>query len=125
MAEPVYDIREDLGKVRLLINDVAAPWVFQDDEVQAFLDLEGGNIKRAAAQAIDTNADNELLATKVLRTKDVDADGAKLADALHKRAQLLRDQADRDDESGDAFYVDVIDLDPAPEHVELTQYPVY
>ena len=67
MADPTYTFvpTDDVGKVRLLINDVAAPWVFSDEEISAFLALEGGSVKRAAAQAIDTNADNEALASKV------------------------------------------------------------
>lgn len=111
MADPTYDFvpTTDVGRVRLLTNDTSAPWVFSDEEVQAFLDLEGGNVKRAAAQAIDTNADNEALASKVLRTQDLSTDGAKVADALRKRAQALRDQALVDEEA-DAGYFDIIDV---------------
>jgi hypothetical protein len=93
----------DAGAVRLLLNDVGAPWVFSDAEIDAFLTLEGGSIKRAAAQAIDTNADNEALASKVLRTQDVQTDGAKLAAALHARADSLRAQA-TDDEEADGYF---------------------
>jgi hypothetical protein len=94
------------GAVRLLVNDVdeASP-VFTDEEIAAFLALEGGIVKLAAATAIDTNADNEALASKVLRTQDLSTDGAKLADALHKRAEALRAQYFSDD-----FTFDVIDL---------------
>lgn len=101
MPDPTYDIATDTGKVRLLINDVSAPWVFTDTEIEVFLDLEGDSLKRAAALAIETNADNEVLATKVLRTQDVQADGAAVSGALLKRAALLRSQADRDDDEGD------------------------
>lgn len=93
----------DRGMVRLLLNDVASPWVFTDNEVDAFLALEGGSVKRAAAQAIDTNADNEALASKVLRTQDLQTDGAKLAQALHQRAESLRAQA-VDDEEADGYF---------------------
>lgn len=102
------DPSTDAGKIRLLLNDVdAANPVFSDAEIQAFLDLEGGNVKRAAAQAIDTNADNELLASKVLRTQDVATDGAKLAQVMHQRAQALRAQADTD-EAAEGF-VDIVE----------------
>jgi hypothetical protein len=94
------------GGVRLLVNDVdeASP-VFTDEEIAAFLTLEGGIVKLAAATAIDTNADNEALASKVLRTQDLSTDGAKVAEALHKRADMLREQHFSDD-----FTFDVIDL---------------
>lgn len=101
---------EDL--VRFLVNDPkledGTP-VFSDDEISGYLQLEGGNVKRAAAQAIDTIADNEVLASKVLRTQDVQTDGAKIADALRKRATALREQADRDDElSDDGAFFEII-----------------
>jgi hypothetical protein len=75
----------------------------------AFLDLEGGNVKLAAAQAIDTNADNEALASKVLRTQDLSTDGAKVADALRKRAAALREQVLAEDDG----YFDIVDLGPS------------
>lgn len=107
-----YVISTDRGKVRLLLNDVDQDTaVFTDDEIDAFLALEGDNVKRAAAQAIDTNADDQALASKVLRTQDVTTDGAKVADALRKRAAALRAQADKDDdESDDSAYFEVIDF---------------
>lgn len=98
-----YDLTTDLGMVRLLLNDVDEDTqVFTDDEITAFLTLEGGSVKRAAAQAIDTNATNEALASKVLKTQDLSTDGAKVADAMRKHADRLRAQADREDEESDA-----------------------
>lgn len=87
------------GMVRLLLNDVdEAALVFTDPEIQAFLDLEDGSVKLAAAQAIDTNATNEALASKVIKDHQISTDGAKVADAMRKQAQSLRDQvADSDD----------------------------
>ncbi len=111
-----YDPETPEGQVRLLLNDVDASPVFTDDEITAFLAIEGGNVKRAAAQAIDTNADNEVLASKVLRTQDLQTDGAKLADALRKRAQSLRDQAIADEQAEGYFeIVDTIPRDCRPE----------
>lgn len=104
-----YDPASDAGKVRLLLNDVGDPWVFQDEEIAAFLDLEGG-VKRAAAQAIDTNATNEALASKVLRTQDLQTDGAKVADAMRKHAAALRAQADREDDVADEGFFEVVDV---------------
>lgn len=118
-----YNPATDAGKVRLLLNDTAAPWVFQDAEIEAFLALEGGNVRRAAAQAIDTNASNEALASKVLRTQDLQTDGAKVADALRKHAAALREQADVADAADDAYF-EVIDLGTTcPDVPERTQTP--
>ena len=105
----------DIGKVRLLLNDtddanVNGGLVFTDLEIQAFLDLEGGAIKLAAAQAIDTNASNEALASKVIKSQDLMTDGAKLADALRKHAAVLRDQHYQ--ALDDDFAFEVVDFDP-------------
>lgn len=120
------EVASQIRLVRLLLNDVAAAdsgeRVFSDVDIVDFLTLEGWNTKRAAAQAIDTNADNEALASKVLRTQDLSTDGAKVADALRKRAAALRDQADReDDESDDGAYFEIVPgRTPRP---ELTGIP--
>lgn len=92
------DFTIPVGQVRLLINDVneTTP-VFSDNEITAFLTLEGDVVKRAAAQAIDTIADNEALVSKVIKSQDLSTDGPKVADALRKRAAALRAQADKDD----------------------------
>ena len=106
MADPTYDPATDPGRVRLLLNDIPAGAppvaVFSDAEIQAFLDLEGGSVKKAAAQAIDTNATNLVLAMRV-------------------HADRLRQQAVQDDEDGDGFYFDVVDLVDGT-NPELTEY---
>jgi hypothetical protein len=114
------DFTTDEGKVRLLLNDVDENTpVFSDDEITAFLALEGGNVKLAAAQAIDTNADNEALASKVLKTQDLSTDGAKIADALRKRAAALRAQvADEAEDSDDGFFFGIVE--PEQSRPELT-----
>lgn len=99
-------VPDDIDRIRLLLNDVDEETaVFQDEELQAFLDMEGGAVKLAAAQAIDTNADNEALASKVLRTQDLTTDGAKLAQALHQRAQRLREQHEAEVDGVGAFEI--------------------
>lgn len=100
MAETpfTYDVSTPVGQVRLLLNDIDPDTaVFDDDEITAFLTLEGSVVKRAAAQAIDTNGDNELLASKVLKTQDLATDGSKVQAALHARAEALREQAANED----------------------------
>lgn len=92
-----YDPATPAGVVRLLVNDVAAPWVFNDAEITALLTLEGGSVKRAAAQAIDANAGNEALASKVITTESISTNGAALANAMHALAEGLRTQAVRDE----------------------------
>lgn len=104
--------------VRLLINDVDREHaVFTDAEIDAFLTMAARAYKLAAAQALDTIADNEALTSKVIRTQDLQTDGPKVADSLRKRAQSLRDQHDADLEDDGGFF-DIVDPSPGvwPEH---------
>lgn len=124
MPDAAFDPTTDVGKVRLLLNDVQTNgYVFNDAEVQAFLDIEGGNVKRAAAQAIDTNADNEVLASKVITTQDVQTDGAKVAAAMHTRAESLRAQALADEE-GEGYFEIVDTTTDRWTYDELDQVPL-
>ena len=92
-----YNLSLDNGKVRLLVPDSNEnSYIFEDEEIDAFLAMEG-NVKRAAAMALETIASNETLVLKVISLLDLTTDGAKVADALLKRAKLLRDQAEQDD----------------------------
>lgn len=99
-----YDLNTDVGKVRLLIPDSQSDaFLFEDSEIEAFLALETG-VKRAAALALETVASNEAMVLKVIRLLDVQTDGAKVADALLKRAARLREQADADDLAMDGSF---------------------
>lgn len=91
-----YDLSVDRGRVRLLISDVdvqtPANQVFTDDEIDAFLDLEG-SVRLAAALALETIARNEVMVSKVMRVLDLQTDGASVARELRFQAKELRDQA--------------------------------
>jgi hypothetical protein len=83
--------------VRLLIPDRDRQFLlFTDAEIGGFLTLEGG-AKKAAAAALEVMASNEAMVSKVIRTQDRATDGAKVSDALLRRAAELRRQADEDD----------------------------
>lgn len=122
-----YDPTTDRGRVRLLLTDIDAPTgVFTDAEIDAFLALEGNNVKRAAAQAIDTNADNEALASKVLTDHQLKTDGAAVANALRARAKTLRAQADNDDaKSDDGAYFEIVPTNGTGCAPELTGEPAW
>lgn len=104
-----YDPTTDAGRVRLLITDTSDDEdvrLFADDEIDTFLLLEGSNVFRAAALALETVAVNEALVLKVIRTLDVQTDGAKVAESLLKRAALLRTRAlDDIEDAADDFAV--------------------
>lgn len=104
-----YDPSTDPGRVRLLITDTSddpSVQLFVDDEIGTFLTLEAGNVFRAAALALETVAVDQALVLKVIRTLDVQTDGAKVSDALLKRAVMLRARADDDiEDAADDFAV--------------------
>lgn len=112
-----YTLAEPIGQVRLLIPDrIESEAIFQDEEISGLLALEAGVVKRAAALALETISSDEVLVQKVIKTLNLQTDGAKVADALLKRAAALRVQArteaeaaadDDDDGSG---YFDVAEV---------------
>ena len=113
----VYDPTTDIGKVRLLANDrnaalLAAETTFASDaDITAMLELEAGNIKRAAAQLIDTIADDEAMVQKYIKTNALETDGSKTAKVLHERAGALRAQADKEEaQNGDEHDAEMFDI---------------
>lgn len=109
-----YDPTTDLGRVRLLISDTATDDVslqlYQDAELDAFLAMNNG-VKRAAAAALVAIAGNIAQVDRVVRTQDLQTDGAKTAEALRALAKSLRDEADRDDDDGDDGNLVLVDFD--------------
>jgi hypothetical protein len=108
-------------QLRLLIADVATDEtkrILSDQDVTDFLELNAGNVKLAAADALDAIATSEVLVAKVIRTQDLATDGAKVAATLQARAASLRNQAVAEDP--DADYFDLSGGDCVPEH---TNYP--
>ena len=112
------DYSTAIGQVRLLIPDVeqlentqnpsATPeYLFNDAQIQAFVSLYAGNVKRAAAQAKLTLATSEALINKVISTYDFKTDGAKLGAELREQAKMLMAEADKDalEDSYDTFIV--------------------
>jgi len=92
-----YDVTTSVGQVRLLIPDRVTPnQVFENEEIEAYLALKGDDIRCAAAAALETIAADQALVLKVMTLLDVHTDGARVAEALLKRAMMLREQAEAD-----------------------------
>lgn len=117
-----YDVTTPLGRVRLLINDTSADPVFADTDVAAFLEMEDGHVKRAAALAYEVIAGDEALASKVIRTQDLATDGPKTAAVLLQQAQRWRDQADKTDDDADEGFFAIVPMAGAHHAPELTQH---
>lgn len=92
-----YDLNTDIGKVRWRIGDKYVDNViFDDEEIEVALLFEENNVKRAAAQCLETIAADQVLVLKVIKTLQLTTDGAKVAAELRANAKLLRDQAEID-----------------------------
>jgi len=76
--------------------------ILLDADIQAFLDLEGGNIKLAAAQALDTIASSEAMVQKRITLLDLTTDGPATANALRQHAKELRRQVEDEISATDA-----------------------
>jgi hypothetical protein len=100
-----YVLTENVGRLRALIPDSnSSSYIFEDDELDLFYTLEGSSLKRATALALETIASNEVMVLKVIDLLDLSTDGAKVSDALLKRAALLRAQANDDDVASDGAF---------------------
>lgn len=108
------DYATDLGRVRLLLADVdEANLVLDDGQIEAHLAIEGGAVKLAAASALEAVARSEALILKVIRSQDLQTDGAKLAAELRASAALLRQQhAAEAVTAADDGGFSIIDYDP-------------
>lgn len=99
-----YDPSTPVGQVRLLCTDRPPPvqagpydWtnvVFDDSEIQAFLTLNNGVVKLAAAQALDQLASSEAYIQGKVVLENLQVDGTVLAAALKAQAAELRRQYD-------------------------------
>jgi hypothetical protein len=106
------DYLTSVGETRLLIPDTAVDadldYLFSDTQISALLRLYNDNVKRAAAQAKDIIATDQVLLLKVVKTDDLAVDGAKVAAELRAQAKALRDQADYDIESEVFDYFQIV-----------------
>lgn len=108
-----YQPTTDIGKVRMLIPDrVEASAVFSDEEIQAYLDMNDSNVRRAAAEALETIASDEAMTLKVISTLDLSTNGASTSDALLRRVALLREQANEADAGEEGGMFDYAEMTP-------------
>ena len=95
-------------QIRLLIPDNQDEQVFTDDEIDAFFDLEG-DVRRAAAQAMDTIANSDIMIYRHVEIMDVIVDAVSAGKELRYRADVLRKQAAAKDEWTSVSFHDVRD----------------
>ncbi len=117
---------ETLLQLRLIIADTdSANELLTDEQLEAFYNLTGGNVRLAAADALEAIAVSEVLVSKKIQTQHLQTDGPAVAEALRKLAatqrQLAADEADADDEG----FFDVVDTVTSCRRPEHTNYQVW
>ncbi|MGC0237282.1 hypothetical protein [Arthrobacter sp. SD76] len=128
MSEPIYDggtpdsefsttdgaidYTTPAGQVRLYItdtDDTPANRLFTDEQLTVFLNRNGDNVYRAAAQALRVIAASEVLVSKVIRTQaGTSTDGAKVSAELRALAAEYDAQANADDSAAVEGFFDVV-----------------
>ena len=89
-------------------------YLFTDSQIQAYLSVNKDNVKRATADAIEALATSEALISKVIKTEDLQTDGAKVANALLVRSRQLRNSAKEDEGTDAAEFFRVVPFRPRP-----------
>jgi len=99
-----YDPKTDLGYVRLLISDVGGAdgnsFLFEDEEIQAFLD-RAGSVGIAAATALRAIASNEAQVQKRITFLELKTDGAAVSKELRELADKIEAQAEKTEDDAE------------------------
>lgn len=89
-----YDPTTVLGKTRLYAQDtVTANAIFTDEELNAFLTINGNNVFLAAADALDIIAANQAYVLKVISNNGLSTNGPAVAASLRETAKTWREKA--------------------------------
>lgn len=95
----------DLEIVRLLVSDVGGEsgkdFLYTDEEIEAFLTINGGDVRRAAAEVLRAMAANEAMVQKVITFLQLKTDGRATAEALLKAAESLDARAAKAEAEGE------------------------
>lgn len=114
-----YDLSTDVGKIRLLIPDnkeyastdsFEPGYVFEDDELQVFFDMEDSLVRPAVALALDTMASNEVFVLKYIETMDLKTNGPAVAKEMRARADALRAQQAQAESREDGGSFDIAEM---------------
>lgn len=121
------DFGSTVGKIRALIPDVERvdyedrgeeEYMFSDAHLHSLhaisVGSEMGRIYRAAASALRALAVSEGLIQKVIRTEDLQTDGAKMTSALLGAARSLDDRAEQADDDEESSLL-IVDFQPVPQ----------
>lgn len=117
-STPVWQVRALIPDIEKVPNPnrpfSAAEYLFGEEHLLALLELNGGNIRLAAADACEALGTSEGYIAKVIKTEDLATDGAKLMQAFLARAKQLRAYALNEDALDGVDGFDLIPYTPTP-----------
>lgn len=112
--------------IRTLIPDTETVFdgttLFTDTEIGHYYTAGRGSVLRAAGFAVLAIATSEAIISKVIRTQDLQTNGATLAEALRKQAETFFKRADAEDAIDGGFYFEIVDFQQGWGHPELTEF---
>jgi len=97
-----YELSTNIGKVRLKSMDKflddSSKYIFTDEEIESFLDLENDSVLRAAAAVVEAIAQDENLVKGKIKLLDLQLDATVAAKEMRAYAKSLRQQADENED---------------------------
>lgn len=116
----------EIDTVRLIISDPDGPDALLDEwSIAGFIDLNGGNLRLAAADALDAIATSEVLVSKKIRTQTLSTDGPAVSAELRALADRQRALAQAAVDAEDVGVFDVVDTLAPTCRPELTEYEAW
>lgn len=120
-STPLGQLRALLSQTKQYIDPAnptaPADYLIPDDQLNAYLAINGSSLYAAAADALLAIATNESLISKKIRTEDLQTDGPAVAGELRRTAEVFsqraKDAAELIDLDGS---FEVIDYVPLPEN---------
>ena len=109
-----------------VFGDNGDQYIFEDDQIDNFLIAGGGNVLRAAALASMAVGSSEAIISKIIRTQDLQTNGAQLQESFTNKAKVLFARADAEDAKEGLDYFEIIDYREGwrTYPTELTEYGV-
>jgi hypothetical protein len=112
-VQQVRDMIPDIEEIDWR-DDGNPSYLFTDSQIQTYLDLNNGKVKRAVADAVEALATSEAYISKKIKTEDLETDGAAVANALLNRARQLRQSANDDEDRDDRSAFTLVRFRPRP-----------
>lgn len=108
---------EDIEIIRTLIPDTDAiygtaenEYLWTDEQLQHFYTAGSESILRAAGLAMVAVGNSEAMILKIIRTQDLQTNGAELQNQWRQSGKLLLDRADAADNVANAEFFQIIDF---------------